>query len=424
MKILWITNILFPEARALITGNNNQLSGSGGWMLGASKALVKHGDLTLCIATVSRLVSELTKLDGEDLMYYVLPFGKGNNFENDDYIPLWKTVNDDFKPDVVHIHGTEFSHGLAFIEACGANNVVVSIQGLTSACYKYHHSGISSFQLLQNTTFRDIFTGGTLRVDKMFKRKSAYERKMLQKVHHIIGRTSWDRAHAWAINPNAKYHIGNETLREIFYDGHWTYDGCDKHSVFLSQVSSPLKGFHIFLKAVPLIIREYPDLKLRIAGSDVTHKGSFVERMKLSDYGKIIRKLIKQSGLEDRIVFTGPLSATQMKQEYLRANVFVSPSSIENSPNSLGEAQLLGVPCIASYVGGTMDMIPNESCGTLYRFEEVEMLAYKICEIFKKSSTFDNRNMIEEARKRHDSVKNMIKLVETYKLIISENDNS
>ena len=56
--------------------------------------------------------------------------------------------------------------------------------------------------------------------------------------------------------------------------------------------------------------------------------------------------------LEDKVSFLGPLNAEQMKAEYLRSNVFLCPSSIENSPNSLGEAQMLGVPCVASYVGG------------------------------------------------------------------------
>lgn len=63
-----------------------------------------------------------------------------------------------------------------------------------------------------------------------------------------------------------------------------------------------------------------------------------------------------------------------MKQEYLNANVFICPSSLENSPNSLGEAQILGTPCLASYVGGIPDMMFGNE-GYLYRFEEIEMLA-------------------------------------------------
>ena len=59
--------------------------------------------------------------------------------------------------------------------------------------------------------------------------------------------------------------------------------------------------------------------------------------------------------MEDKIEFLGRLSAEGMKQAYLDANVFVMPSTIENSPNSLGEAMLLGVPCVAADVGGVAE---------------------------------------------------------------------
>jgi glycosyltransferase involved in cell wall biosynthesis len=38
----------------------------------------------------------------------------------------------------------------------------------------------------------------------------------------------------------------------------------------------------------------------------------------------------------------------KMITEYRNAHIFICPSSIENSPNSLGEAQLIGVPVIAA----------------------------------------------------------------------------
>ena len=37
--------------------------------------------------------------------------------------------------------------------------------------------------------------------------------------------------------------------------------------------------------------------------------------------------------------------------------MFLLPSSCENSPNSLGEAMLLGMPCVASNAGGIPDML-------------------------------------------------------------------
>ena len=71
-----------------------------------------------------------------------------------------------------------------------------------------------------------------------------------------------------------------------------------------------------------------------------------------------------------------------MCKRYLQSHVFVCPSFIENSPNSVGEAQLLGIPCIASFVGGVSDMVVDGETGLLYRFEEVEMLAAAVCRIF------------------------------------------
>ena len=80
--------------------------------------------------------------------------------------------------------------------------------------------------------------------------------------------------------------------------------------------------------------------------------------------------------------FKGALTATQMKEEYLKSNVFVMPSSIENSPNSLGEAMSLGVPIVASYVGGIPDMVEHKKSAFLYDFTEIHMLAHYICSIF------------------------------------------
>ena len=103
-----------------------------------------------------------------------------------------------------------------------------------------------------------------------------------------------------------------------------------------------------------------------------------------------------------------------MKEEYLRCNVFVCPSSIENSPNSLAEAQILGVPCIASYVGGVPDFMQgNEQ--NMYRFEEIEMLAYKVVDIFKSKENIDMTSMQKHAVARHNQENNLLQLLEVYK---------
>lgn len=283
---------------------------------------------------------------------------------------------------------------------------------MTSAYYYYYYYGMTKSEIYKNITFRDLLRGTIIHGQKKFARRAKYEVEMLKMTKHVIGRTSWDKARVWAINPNAEYHFCNETLRQEFYEGDkWRYDECKKHTIFLSQAGYPIKGLHQVLKAMPLILRHYPDAQICVAGTDITRSATLVEKLRLSGYGKYIKSLIKKYALEGKVTFTGNLNGKQMKQKYLRANVFVCPSSIENSPNSLGEAQLLGVPCIASYVGGTAEMMrTNERC--LYRFEEIEMLAEKICDVFADYSF--SKNMQDEARKRHNAQENANRLLEIY----------
>lgn len=417
MKILWITNIVFPEAMQLLTGEAD-LKGSGGWMLASADALVIHPDIRLYVASVSRDVHDVVCLEGEKITYYLLPYGNGNLRENHEYEPHWRKVNDEIQPDVVHIHGTEFSHGLAYIKACGNNHLIVSIQGLTSVISKYYDYGLTRKDVLKSITWRDIIKGSVYQEKRDFKCRGFYEIEILKNVKHIIGRTCWDKAHAWAINPDATYHLCNETLRDPFYFGHWSYDQCVKHSIFVSQANYPIKGFHQLLKALPFVIKKYPDLQVRVAGNKMCDF-SFFQRMKLPGYINYLLKLIRDLGLNEHVQFLGALDQEEMKCEYLNSNLFICSSAIENSPNSLCEAQMLGVPSLASYVGGVPDIMHGYE-NNMYRFEEVEMLSRLICDAFDDFTMFVKDDSTNLAHTRHDRLLNTKKLISIYKAINNE----
>lgn len=361
------------------------------------------------------MVKELTKLKGKNITYYIIPFGKGNTRINLDYCSDWSKVKYDIQPDIVHIHGTEFSHGHAYLKECGSENVVVSIQGMTSAYCYYYYYGISIYNIIKNMTLYDLIKGSMIRGRNDFRIRGKFEIETLRMTKHIIGRTSWDRARTWSINPNAEYHFCNEILRSEFYRGDfWEYSKCNKHTIFLSQAGYPIKGLHQVLKAMPIILYHYPDTIIRIAGRDITRNSNFHEFMRYTGYGHYIKRLIKKLKLQNKVIFTGNLNAEQMKNEYLQANVFCCPSAIENSPNSLGEAQILGTPCVASYVGGIPDMMKgNEE--NMYRFEEVEMLAEKICRVFANKG--DQKNMHNIAANRHNASINVDVLLSIYNQI-------
>lgn len=386
-------------------------------MYSAAKSLIEEDPtLQLAVATVypgDTFVDQ--ELDG--IRYFILPLKGASNLKyNKSLEKYWRDINDAFAPDCVHLHGTEYAHGLAFLRACPNVRSVASIQGLVSSIARYYLAGLTTWDIIKSLTLRDVVRGTIWGDKRSFERRGRLEVEIVNRLQHIIGRTSWDKAHVLAINPTIQYHFCNETLRPEFYGKTWTYEECEKHSIFVSQANYPIKGLHQLLKAMPLILRRYPDAKINVAGANAAKVKGLWQKVRQTGYGRYVAKLIKQYHLEDKVFFTGSLSAEQMCRRYLASNVFVSASAIENSPNSLGEAQLLGVPCVASYVGGTMDMMIGDE-EHLYRFEEVEMLAEKVCDIFENCRTA-NISSQERAAIRHDGKRNSEELYSIYQLLV------
>lgn len=419
MNILWVTNILFPDLSKSL-GNNSPIV--GGWMFGLAADLVHRG-FNLTIATSSRNYKDQhASING--IEYYLLTCKKPITNYDETLENKWQKIVQQVKPDIVHIHGTEYAHGLALMKACPSLNYVISIQGLIGAISRYYLSNISLKDIIKNITLRDIIKQDSILQAKFkfAKRGKEIEKEYLCLGTDIIGRTQWDHDHVKVINPNINYHFCNESLRDVFYQSpKWNLQNKTDHTIFLSQASYPIKGLHKVLEAIHLIKKIYPNIQLRIAGENITKAETFKDRLRQGGYAKYIKKLVDNLNLQNSIIFLGPLDANAMVNEYLKCHIFVCPSSIENSPNSLGEAQLLGVPCIASYVGGIPNMVTDRENGLLYRFEEVEMLAHHIKEVFNDKQLANRISCggIQSATKRHDRELNTERTIEIYKSIIS-----
>lgn len=415
MRVLWLTFTVFPEAMSLYSGETVH-RGSGGWLFSSATELRKQSDeIELCVATVANCFYKFRKLRGEEILYYAIPSGSGFDEYHHGYDNYWKIINDEFKPDVVHVHGVESSIGLSYIRVNGNKNVVCSFQGLPNIIARYLMHGLTLKEMLKNTTIRDIVRFNTyLSLVKLNAQKDTMVKDMMLECDNFIGRTEWDKTHLWAVNPKAKYFFCNETLRPIFYNNIWQYEKCRPHTIFISA----MKGLHIFLNALPIIVRQYPDTQVLVATGGNLINDDIRSKLRMTGFEHMIRNRMRKFKIEKYIHFLGPLNEEQMVNHYLQANVFVSPSTCENSSNSVCEAQLLGVPLVASYVGGMADLIPNDSCGVMYRCEEFEMLAKNVCNIFENSS-FDNSEMRNVALKRHDAIINAKRTIDIYTTIIN-----
>lgn len=420
MNILWLINVPLPEASILLEEPSLPF---GGWLVNTSKKLSYETNIELSIAFPKK--GNIKKLQGEKNKFYLFPPVNETNSDMIDNNKFLEEIVDDANPDIVHIFGTEYAHTLAMVNICKSKNIksVISIQGLVSVIAKHYMMGLPT-KVQKKITFRDLIKRDNIKLQqKKFVEKGKLEIEAIQKVGHVIGRTTWDKACTSQINPNAKYHFCNETLRDEFYKHIWNKDNYEKHSIFVSQGSYPIKGLHYILQAMPLVLKKFPKAKLYVGGLDITSSKSYKEKIKMTSYGYYINELIEKNSLHSNVFFTGILNEEQMCNRFLLSNVFVSPSSIENESNSLSEAKLLGVPSVASYVGGVTDRIHDKEDGFFYQNDSPYMLAYYICEIFKDEELAlkFSKNARKQALSIFDSEVNIQRLIEIYNNIFKEN---
>lgn len=324
-----------------------------------------------------------------------------------------------YQPDVIHSWGVEYEHTLAMVNAAEKEGMlprmVASIQGLCAVLAEHYCDGIPS-GVQNRQTLRDVLRKDSIRrQQEIFTLRGKLEAESVKKLHHVIGRTDWDHAHTTAWNPELVYHFCNETLREPFYEGQWQYAGCRKHRIFAPGCSYPIKGFHHLLEAFGQIVKTYPDATLTVPGRSFLG-GNLKEKLRRGSYEAYLAKLARKHHLEDKIKFLGSLSADGMKQAYLEANVFVLPSTMENSPNSLGEAMLLGTPCVAHDVGGVRNLMEADTEGRILPAGDTKALAENIMELFamEEQASAMGQAAACHARKTHDPEKNLRDLISIY----------
>jgi len=419
MKILWLCNIELPIISKVL---NKKIDDYAGWLTGFLDGLKAKNNIEITVMYPSKIV----ETGRADWICYKSFINNKNNIEQTKSFFIKFLMANDF--DIIHIFGTEFLHTNLMVEACKSlkieKKILINIQGLISIYYKHYFADLP-FNICRQFTFKELIKKNNIyNLKKSLELKSKYEVEAIKNILYISGRTDWDKACSIQINPNIKYFKCNEILRENFYNNKWKYDGCQKHSIFVSQCSYPIKGFHKIIEALPYILLQYPDLILYTTGKNLFDL-KFLDKLKISSYNKYLLKLIKKYKLKNNIVFLGNLNEEEMCKAYINANVFVSASSIENSPNSLGEAMLLGMPVISSDVGGVKNMLIHNEEGFIYPFNEYYMISYYVCEFFKmkdKASDYGNKAK-KHAEITHDKIENSQVIYNIYNTITNLNKN-
>ncbi len=377
MRVLWLCNIMLPViARNLHLNYSNK----EGWLSGLADMVLACGEesgIELGIAFpapegVCDGRGRRMSCGGQSFLAFGFAEDTARPHRYDRGLEeKLGAIAREFQPDIVHCFGTEYPHTLAMCRAFPRKDrILVGIQGLCAVCAEVYLRGLPS-EAVRAVTFRDLLKrDGLRRQQEKFRQRGVMEREAVRIAGNLTGRTDWDRIRTREWNKNACYYKMNENLRETFYQGVWREEECVPHTIFVSQGDYPIKGLHYLLRALPRIRQQYPDVHVFVAGDSVAGNQSFVGRWKLSAYGKFLRRLLAEESLEGSVTFLGRLNAEEMKRQYLKSHLFLCCSELENSPNSLGEAMILGVPCVSADVGGIPSLFTDGEDGILYRGDE------------------------------------------------------
>lgn len=133
---------------------------------------------------------------------------------------------------------------------------------------------------------------------------------------------------------------------------------------YMGQIK-PHKGVHLLLKAWQQLQGKHPR-SLTLYGSDA---GEAV-------YGRQIRALIDQL---PQVSWQGQFSSTQVWEVLSQLDLLVVPSRwVENSPNSILEAQAVGVPIVGTNLGGIAELVTHDGNGLLFEVDNDADLARQL----------------------------------------------
>jgi len=406
MRVLWLATSpsLYIEGKTM------------GW-IGALEHVIRKHSPEIELGIAFEYPDSKFKVERSGVTYYPINLKPGwadilkMKFNGNDnwYLkkPILLNIIEDFNPDIIHCFGSEWNWGLIADEI--KTPVVLHMQGFINiyndANAKIHHKPLPIWLVISHP--REMLQRIFL---KHYDRKrNQIERQIMQSCHFFMGRTEWDYGVVKYFGKNAKYYHCPEAIRPAIFNSQdkWSYRKNDIIRLVTIASAGNLKGNGIILETARILKEMGVRFEWRVSGD----KNIFALFERTTG--------IRASNVG--ITLLGYIDVEQVRQELLDAEMYILPSIMDNSPNSLCEAQLVGTPVIASYVGGIPQMVENNKTGILYPYNEPYSLAFKILDLHNSPETLMelSANEIEMSHRRHNPVLLAKRIQEIYSDVIN-----
>ena len=260
------------------------------------------------------------------------------------------------KPDLIHVFGTEWCFGMLTKHVNMLNvPVVIHIQGLWSQirnCLLLPGQCSLFDRLKPELLTHPLGLFARYHYYNISTERHLREEDILRGNKYFMCRTRWDEGVVRFYNRDAKIFHVDEALRTDFMNCSRRWEVKKSEEVKSEKVIRicttgacySIKGPDVVLKTARLL-KDNTDYRIEwkwIGGSDED----------IREFEKLTKIKAKDVGVR----MMGTLSAQQMIDELLTADMYVHASYADNSPNAVCEAQALGLPVIATDAGGVVSL--------------------------------------------------------------------
>lgn len=422
MKVLWFTNTPSCYKPKNTNGNRRGYNG-GGWIASAEKAMSENKGIDLAVSFL--LGGQPSKIEQDGVIYYpicppdntlwakvknkiclMMEDGNCHRTEMESwnyYIEHFRRIVEDFNPDVIHVWGSEGPFGLVWKTTDVP--VILHIQGIITPYMNAYLPPFISWREYSNTSHNPIKVLSKKMERKQWVDRAYREREVYKGLRLVLGRTEWDCRVSHVLNPSLEYLHVDEILRDDFY--RQSVRSIPSRLTIVTTISSPLyKGFDLVLKTANLL------------------KYNLHLDFDWQCYGNINPKIVERiTGISHNDVnvrIMGVVSSEQLREAELNSTLYFHSSYIDNSPNSLCEAQMLGLPIVSTNVGGVSSLVTDGIDGFMVPSNDPFQAACLIEELYRNSVKNVDMGLkaSQKAKERHNQIRVREQIMEAYQKVV------
>jgi glycosyltransferase involved in cell wall biosynthesis len=141
--------------------------------------------------------------------------------------------------------------------------------------------------------------------------------------------------------------------------------------IVITRNLEPIYGIDLAIRAAALLRRDFPDLRISIAGTGPARES--------------LERLVEDLGLSGVVRFTGRLEVSEVAALYRDADIVLNASRADNTPNSLLEGAASGVPIVSTDVGGVPYLLEHQRTAWLVSPEDPTALAEGVATVLRSA---------------------------------------